>query len=82
MGTMPAPLSLDWRERLVEAVEGGSSIRPAARRYSVSPSAAIELMQRVETTGSQAPAPSGGRKPLLLEPHAKPLAGRSRLITT
>ncbi|MEZ5935614.1 MAG: transposase [Alphaproteobacteria bacterium] len=72
---MPAPLSLDLRERLVEAVGSGGSIRQAARRYSVSPSAAIKLMQRVETTGSLEPEPSGGRKPLLLEPHAEALAG-------
>jgi putative transposase len=72
---MPAPLSLDLRERLVEAVENGSSIRQAARRFSESPSAAIKLMQRVETTGSVEPAPSGGRRPLLLEPHAGALAG-------
>ena len=72
---MPAPLSLDLRERLVEAVESGSSIRQAARRFSVSPSAASELMQRVETTGSLKPEPSGGRKPLLLEPQAEALAG-------
>ena len=71
---MPAPLSLDLRERLVEAVENGSSIRQAALRYSVSPSAAIKLMQRVETTGSLEPEPSGGRKPLLLEPYAETLA--------
>ena len=72
---MPAPLSLDLRERLVEAVEHGSSIRQAALRYSVSPSAAIKLMQRVETTGSLEPEPSGGHKPLLLEPYAETLAG-------
>ena len=71
---MLAPLSLDLRERLVEAVENGSSIRQAARRYSVSRSAAIKLMQRVETTGSVEPEPSGGRRPLLLEPHAEALA--------
>ncbi len=71
---MPAPLSLDLRERLVEAVENGSSIRQAALCYSVSPSAAIKLMQRVETTGSLEPEPSGGRKPLLLEPYAEALA--------
>lgn len=67
---MPAPLSLDLRERVVEAVENGSSIRQAARRFSVSPSAAIKLLQRFEATGSVEPEPSGGRRPLLLEPHA------------
>ncbi len=72
---MPAPLSLDLRERVVEAVENGSSIRQAALRYSVSPSAAIRLMRRVETTGSLEPEPSGERKPLLPEPYAETLAG-------
>jgi putative transposase len=70
---MPAPISLDLRERIVEAVEGGSSIRQAARRFVVSPSAAIKLMQRFEATGSSAPEPSGGRRPLLLEAHADTL---------
>ncbi len=39
-------------------------------RFSVSPLAAIKLMQRVETTGSLEPAPSGGHRPPLLEPYA------------
>src|SRR4051794_2901037 len=38
---MTAPLSKDLRERIVHAVEGGSSIRQAARRFAVSASAAI-----------------------------------------
>ncbi len=68
---MPAPLSLDLRERQVEVVENGSSIRRAALRYLVSPSAAIKLMQRVETPSCLEPEPSGGRKPLLLEPYTE-----------
>jgi len=71
---MPAPLSLDLKERLVEAVENESSIRQAARRYSVSPSAAIKLMEWFETTGSLEPERSGGRRPILLVPHADALA--------
>jgi transposase len=63
---MPAPISLDLRLRIMRAVERGSSIRGAARRFAVSPSAAIKLMQRVRATGSPAPARSGGhRRPLL-----------------
>ena len=63
---MPAPMSLDLRERIVRAVEGGSSIREAARRFAVSPSAAIKLMQRVRASGSAAPDRYGGyRRPLL-----------------
>src|ERR671918_625276 len=39
---MPAPISMDLRLRIVRAVERGSSIREAARRFAVSPSAAIK----------------------------------------
>jgi transposase len=63
---MPAPMSLALRLRIVRAVERGSSIRGAARRFVVSPAAAIKPMQRVRTTGSPAPARFGGhRRPLL-----------------
>ena len=63
---MTAPLSADLRARLVRAVERGSSARAAARRFEVSPSAAIKLMRRVRATGSTAPAKVGGhRRPLL-----------------
>jgi transposase len=66
---MPAPISLDLRLRIVRAVEGGSSIREAARRFAVSPSAAIKLMQRVRATGTAAPARYGGHRRPVLEPH-------------
>jgi len=60
---------MDLRRRIVRAVAGGGSIRAAARRYDVSPSAAIKLMQRVRATGSAAPAPVGGHRPRLLAPY-------------
>ena len=66
---MPAPMSLDLRERIVAAVEQGSSIREAARRFAVNPSAAIKLMQRVRATGSALPARFGGHRRPLLAPH-------------
>jgi transposase len=63
---MPAPMSMDLRARIVRAVERGNSIREAARRFAVSPAAAIKLMQRVRATGSAAPDRYGGyRRPLL-----------------
>ena len=63
---MTAPLSPDLRNRLVRSVAAGSSARQAARRFEVSASAAIKLMQRVRETGSAAPARIGGyRQPLL-----------------
>jgi transposase len=70
---MTAPLSQDLRERIVRVVEGGSTIRQAARRFAVSASAAIKLMQRVRQTGSTAPAKIGGYRRPLLEKHADEL---------
>ena len=66
---MTAPLSQDLRRRIVVAVEGGSSIRQAAVRYSVSISAAIKLLRRVRMTGSLKPAQIGGYGRPILEPH-------------
>lgn len=63
---MAPPLSQDLRERVVRAVLEGSSIRQAAARFAVSPSAAIKLMRRFRATGSTAAAKIGGyRRPLL-----------------
>ena len=70
---MTAPLSQDLRERIVRVVEGGSTIRQAARRFAVSASAAIKLMQRVRQTGSAAPAKIGGYRRPLLDKHADAL---------
>jgi transposase len=70
---MTAPLSQDLRERIADAVEGGSTMRQAARRFAVSASAAIKLMQRVHQTGSTAPAKIGGHRRPILEPHADTL---------
>jgi putative transposase len=62
-------MSLDLRQRIVQAVERGGSIRAAARRFAVSPSAAIKLMQRVRSTGRAAPARFGGHRRPLLDPY-------------
>ena len=70
---MTAPLSQDLRERIVHAVEDGSTIRQAGRRFAVSASAAIKLMERVRQTGSTAPAKIGGHRRPILEPHADTL---------
>jgi transposase len=73
---MPAPISMDLRLRIVRAVERGGSIREAAQRFAVSPSAAIKLMQRVHATGSAAPDHHGGHRRPLLEPHEANLRRR------
>jgi transposase len=63
---MGQPLSMDLRKRVVARVKSGHSRRDAARHFGVSESCAVKLMQRVETTGSPAPArqgrPPGGGK--------------------
>jgi putative transposase len=66
---MTTPLSQDLRRRIVRAVEKGSSIRQAAARYEVSPSAAVKLMRRLRETGSAMPARIGGHRRAVLEPH-------------
>ncbi len=66
---MPAPLSPDLRDRIVRAVEGGSSIRQAAQRFAVSPSAAVNLMRRFRESGSTAPARFGGHRRPILDDH-------------
>ena len=70
---MTAPLSQDLRERIVHAVEDGSTMRQAGHRFAVSASAAIKLMERVRQTGSPAPAKIGGHRRPILEPHADTL---------
>ncbi len=53
----------------MRAVESGSSIRQAALRFDVSPSAAVRLMRRFRQSGSPAPARFGGHRRPILEPH-------------
>ena len=66
---MTTPLSQDLRQRIARAVERGSSIRQAAARYEVSPSAAVKLMRRLRETGSSRPERIGGHRRPVLEPH-------------
>ena len=66
---MTAPLSQDLRMRIAKTVDAGGSAREAARRFDVSPSTAIKLMQRVRDTGSTAPAKIGGYRRPILEGH-------------
>lgn len=67
---MARPLSMDLRERLLAAVEGGSSRCAAAERFGVSASCAIKLVHRWHETGSLAPGRMGGHKEHALAAHA------------
>ena len=67
---MAEPLSLDLRERVVEAVKGGMSRRRAAGRVGVS--SAIRWVAQAETCGDLRPKPMGGdRRSAAIEAQAE-----------
>lgn len=72
---MTHPYSLDLRERVVEAVEEGSSARGAADQFSVSPSTAIKWLSRLHLTGSVAPTPRPPSNRSKLNEHREWLLG-------
>jgi len=57
---MAKPYSQDLRERVVQAVERGSTRHAAAERFKVSASSAIRWMQRWQASGEIAAKPRGG----------------------
>jgi transposase len=57
---MTKPLSLDLRERLISAVDGGMTRRAAAERFGVAASTAIKWVDRWRRTGDIRPRPQGG----------------------
>ena len=66
---MAKPYSQDLRDRLVLAVLSGQSRRNVARRFDVSPSCVVKLMQQRETTGDCLPRKFGGHKRHALAEH-------------
>jgi transposase len=68
---MTRPYSVDLRERVVRAVEAGLSRRAAARRFEVSASFVIKLVQRWRREGTVAPERYGGWKRPTLAAHAE-----------
>ena len=59
---MGKPLSVDLRERVVSAVDGGLSRRKAAERFGVSISSAIRWTRLRRRTGEVRPQRQGGDK--------------------
>jgi transposase len=59
---MTKPLSLDLRQRVVDAIEAGLTRRAAAERFGVAPSAAVKWWRLWRDTGSVAPRRMGGDK--------------------
>ena len=68
---MARPYSVDLRERVVRAVEGGASRRAAAAKFEVSISFVVKLMQRWRRRGTVQPERIGGRKRAKLAAHAE-----------
>jgi transposase len=61
---MGKPYSLDFRKRVVAAVEtGGLSCNQAAKQFGIGISTAIGWVRRLRSTGSVAPGKMGGHKP-------------------
>lgn len=68
---MSKPLSVDLRERVVAAVEGGLSRRKAAERFGVSISSAIRWTSLRRRTGGVRPKRQGGdKRSARIEAHA------------
>lgn len=59
---MTRPLSLDLRQRVVDALNAGQSCRAAAARFGIAPSAAVKWHRLWRETGSVAPRAMGGDK--------------------
>jgi transposase len=73
---MSKALSVDLRDRVITAIEGGLSCRQAAARFGVSASSAIRWRSRVLTQGDVRPGPLGGdRRSGRIESHADLILG-------
>jgi transposase len=68
---MSKALSLDLRERVIAAIDGGLSCRAAAARFGVSAASAIRWRQLTRKQGDARPGPLGGdRRSGRIEKHA------------
>lgn len=64
-------LSMDFREKVMKAIRGGTSRRQAAARFDIGPATAVRWAKRVEITGEVGPAKmSGDRRSQRIEAHA------------
>lgn len=72
---MGRPYSMDLRERVVSAIEGGMSTRAAAARFSIGIATAGAWARRKRATGSVAPPKQGKPKGSVLDAHADFILG-------
>ena len=70
---MVSPYSLDFRNRVVAAVENRQTCRAAAELFDVSVASVVKWSQRARVTGSAAAKPMAGKR-------AVPLAGQRAFI--
>ena len=63
---MTRPYSMDLRERVVAAVEGGQSRWSVAKLFQVGAATVVRWMQRHRTVGTCAPHAMGGRRHFVL----------------
>src|ERR1700716_4620714 len=70
-GSMGKPYSLDLRERVVAALEGGMSTRQAAARYSIGIATAGAWGRLKRSQGDVRPAKQGKPKGSVLDGHAE-----------
>ena len=69
---MARALSVDLRQRVLAAIEGGASRRRAAQRFGVSASSAIRWHSLSRAAGHAKPKPQGGdRRSGRIEAHAE-----------
>lgn len=72
---MGKPYSVDLRERVVAAIEAGTSTGEAAKRFCVSKAAAGAWARLKRATGQVVPAPQGKPKGSVLDAHADFILG-------
>jgi transposase len=72
---MGKPYSMDLRERVIAAVEGGMSTRQAAARFSIGIATAGAWARLKRVTGAVAPARQGKSKGSVLDAHAHFICG-------
>lgn len=72
---MARAYSQDLRDRVLKAASEGLSNRQAAKRFGISPSAAIKWIERARTTGETGPRRQGQPRGSKLDAHAEFILG-------
>jgi len=73
---MTRPYSMDLRERVVAAVDGGQSRRAVAKLFRVGAATVVRWMQRQASTGTCAAKAMGGKRRAVLLPERDWLLAR------